>query len=274
MTARLLSAALAVVTLTALSLAQTNESAIAVPANPRSSMVHGAGQTPNILFIIMDDVGIDQMQVFGYGGGTASATPNIDTIAHAGLRFRNVWAMPECSPSRAIYFEGRFPLRTNIYNAILSIDLANSQLSPYEVTTPNVLRTVGYSSALFGKFHLGGGSAETNPYNPYGQGTPHAAGFDYFDGFLEGAPYPIDTTAGWAYFVSFQEAAKDFSQLSQTKLAMPVLTIGGDKSLGEALGQQVRLVATDVTVVVLKDTGHWVLEERPKETTEALQKFL
>src|ERR1700730_15261793 len=80
--------------------------------------------------------------------------------------------------------------------------------------------------------------------------------------------------AGWEYFVSFLQAAKDFAQLSQTKLTMPVLPIGGDKSLGEALGQQAKLVATDATVIVLKDTGHWVLEERPKETTEALQKFL
>jgi pimeloyl-ACP methyl ester carboxylesterase len=80
--------------------------------------------------------------------------------------------------------------------------------------------------------------------------------------------------AGWAYFVSFLQAAKDFHQLSQTRLAMPVLTIGGDKSLGEALGAQAKLVASDATVVVLKDTGHWVLEERPKETTEALLKFL
>ena len=80
--------------------------------------------------------------------------------------------------------------------------------------------------------------------------------------------------AGWAYFVSFLQAAKDFAQLSQTKLTMPVLTIGGDKSLGDALGQQAKLVATDATVVVLKDTGHWLMEERPKETTEALLKFL
>ena len=80
--------------------------------------------------------------------------------------------------------------------------------------------------------------------------------------------------AGWAYFVSFQQAAKDLAELSQTKLTMPVLAIGGEKSLGDALGQQMKLVATDVTVVVLKDTGHWVLEERPKETTDALVKFL
>jgi pimeloyl-ACP methyl ester carboxylesterase len=55
---------------------------------------------------------------------------------------------------------------------------------------------------------------------------------------------------------------------------MPVLTIGGDKSLGNELAQQMKLVATDVTSIVLKDTGHWVLEERPKETTDALVKFL
>src|SRR6266403_987977 len=56
--------------------------------------------------------------------------------------------------------------------------------------------------------------------------------------------------AGWAYFVSFPQAAKDFAQLSQTKLTMPVLAIGGEKSLGEFLGQQMKLVASDVTVVV------------------------
>jgi pimeloyl-ACP methyl ester carboxylesterase len=80
--------------------------------------------------------------------------------------------------------------------------------------------------------------------------------------------------AGWEYFVSFQQAAKDFEQLAKTRLTIPVLTIGGDKSLGEPLGQQARLIADDVTVVVLKNTGHWILEESPKETTEALQKFL
>ena len=80
--------------------------------------------------------------------------------------------------------------------------------------------------------------------------------------------------AGWEYFVSFTQAAKDFAQFAQTQLTMPVLVIGGEKALGEVLGQQMRLVAPDVTVVVLKDTGHWLLEERPKETTDALVRFL
>lgn len=80
--------------------------------------------------------------------------------------------------------------------------------------------------------------------------------------------------AGWAYFVSFPQAAKDFAVLSQTKLTMPVLSIGGEKANGLLLGQQMKLVATDVTIVVLKNTGHWLMEENTKETTDALVKFL
>jgi pimeloyl-ACP methyl ester carboxylesterase len=80
--------------------------------------------------------------------------------------------------------------------------------------------------------------------------------------------------AGWAYFASWPQLAKDFAQLSQTKLTMPVLSIGGEKSLGDQLAEQMKLVANDVTVVVLKDTGHWISEERSKETSDALTKFL
>ena len=80
--------------------------------------------------------------------------------------------------------------------------------------------------------------------------------------------------AGWAYFISFGQAARDFAQLSQTKLSMPALAIGGEKADGELLGQQMKIVASDAQVVVLKKTGHWVLEENPKGTTDALMNFL
>jgi len=80
--------------------------------------------------------------------------------------------------------------------------------------------------------------------------------------------------AGWAYFVSFPQTAKEFQELARTKLPMPVLTIGGEKALGSALAEQAKAVADDTTAVILKDTGHWVMEERPKETMDALVKFL
>ena len=92
--------------------------------------------------------------------------------------------------------------------------------------------------------------------------------------YTEAYSRPGRMQAGWAYFASWPQLAKDFGQLSQTKLTMPVLSIGGERSLGNELAAQMKLVANDVTVVVLKDTGHWISEERPKETTDALMNFL
>src|SRR5438874_1311307 len=65
--------------------------------------------------------------------------------------------------------------------------------------------------------------------------------------------------------------AAQFPNESET---MPVLSIGGEKSLGNQLGAQMKLVADNVTVIVLQNAGHWILEEKPKETTAALLNFL
>ena len=92
--------------------------------------------------------------------------------------------------------------------------------------------------------------------------------------YTEAYARPGRMRAAWTYFASWPQLAKDFAQLSQTKLSMPLLSIGGDKSLGQELGQQAKLVANDPTVVVLKNTGHWVLEENQLETMDALVKFL
>jgi pimeloyl-ACP methyl ester carboxylesterase len=80
--------------------------------------------------------------------------------------------------------------------------------------------------------------------------------------------------AGWSYFTEFPNNAKRFAELSKTKLPMPVLSIGGEESLGEVLGKQMQTVSTNVHVIVLKDAGHWIMEEKPKETMDALLKFL
>lgn len=92
--------------------------------------------------------------------------------------------------------------------------------------------------------------------------------------YVDAYARPGRMQAGWAYFASFDQAARDFAQLAKNRLAMPVLSIGGEKSLGAVLGQQMKVVALDVTVIVLPATGHWLMEERPKETMDALLKFL
>jgi pimeloyl-ACP methyl ester carboxylesterase len=94
------------------------------------------------------------------------------------------------------------------------------------------------------------------------------------DAYVAAYSRPGRMRAGWAYFASWGRTAKDFAQLSRVKLAMPVLSIAGEKAAGNVLGQQMKLVATNVTTVVLENTGHWVMEERPKETMDALLKFL
>jgi pimeloyl-ACP methyl ester carboxylesterase len=80
--------------------------------------------------------------------------------------------------------------------------------------------------------------------------------------------------AGWGYFTSLPQDAKDFAEFSRTKLSMPVLAIGGEKANGSLLGVQMKLVANDATVVVLRGSGHWVMEEKPKEAMDALLNFL
>src|SRR5438132_11915623 len=92
--------------------------------------------------------------------------------------------------------------------------------------------------------------------------------------YTEAYSKPGRMRAAWTYFASWPQLAKDFAQLSQTKLTMPVLSIGGEKSLGNELGAQMKLVADNVTVIVLPNTGHWILEEKPKETTNALVNVL
>ena len=80
--------------------------------------------------------------------------------------------------------------------------------------------------------------------------------------------------AGWAYFASFPKTAKDFEALSRTRLTMPVLSIGGAKANGAALAEQAKLVGSDVKTIVLENAGHWLMEERPRETMDALLEFL
>jgi pimeloyl-ACP methyl ester carboxylesterase len=85
---------------------------------------------------------------------------------------------------------------------------------------------------------------------------------------------PRRMRAGWVYFAAWPDTATDFARMAQTKLNMPVLSLAGEKASAAILGPQMKSVANNVTVIDFKDTGHWLMEERPKETMEALLNFL
>jgi pimeloyl-ACP methyl ester carboxylesterase len=76
------------------------------------------------------------------------------------------------------------------------------------------------------------------------------------EAYVEAYSRPGRMRAAWAYFTALQQTAKDLAELAKTKLTMPVLSIAGEKASAATLNSQMKLVATDVRVSVLKDTGH------------------
>ena len=85
---------------------------------------------------------------------------------------------------------------------------------------------------------------------------------------------PGHMRAAMEWFKTFPQDAKDNKELAKNKLSMPVLSIGGEKAMGEPLVATMKVVAPQTQGITLKDTGHWLMEEAPQQTIEALDKFL
>jgi len=85
---------------------------------------------------------------------------------------------------------------------------------------------------------------------------------------------PGGMRAGFAQFTAFSQDAKDNKIFEQTKLTMPVLAVGGEKSFGSLQATIMRHVATNVQEAVVKGSGHWLMEERPAETITLIRSFL
>ena len=93
---------------------------------------------------------------------------------------------------------------------------------------------------------------------------------------LYAAAYASDDgmRAGFEVFRNFEQDAKDFGAFAATKLPMPFLVLAGEKASGTFLIEQTRLVATSVAGVVVKGSGHWLMEEAPGEVMPAIVEFL
>src|SRR5438477_5550467 len=80
--------------------------------------------------------------------------------------------------------------------------------------------------------------------------------------------------AGFAQFTAFSQDAKDNKVFERTKLTMPVMAVGGEKSFGPLQAVIMRHVATNVQQEVVAGSGHWLMEERPAYTVALIRKFL
>lgn len=126
-----------------------------------SRIVSAASEKPNIVFLLVDDLGWGD---FGCYGAKFNETPNIDRLAADGMRFTNAYAAcTVCSPSRAAILSGRYPARLHLTdwiaghnqpNAKLAIPDWKMKLDHERVLLPEALKNGGYSTAFFGKWHL------------------------------------------------------------------------------------------------------------------------
>jgi arylsulfatase A-like enzyme len=148
-------------------------------ASPLSATPMQASQTqqapleqsrPNIVFILADNVGYGVLSSYN-GGILDTPTPRIDGLASGGLRLTNFNVENQCTPSRAALMTGRLPIRSGIGKAIAAG--APGGLHPWEITIAEMLRDVGYRTAIFGKWHLGTGKGR----------LPTDQGFDEWFGF-------------------------------------------------------------------------------------------
>lgn len=139
--------------------------------------------TPNIVFVVFDDVGFSDFGCYG----SEIATPNIDRLAAGGLRYTGFHTTGLCSATRACLLTGRNHHRVGI-GTLTDWDLgfpgSRGRLVPDAATLPEVLRPAGWNTAAVGKWHLTP-MEETTAAGPYDQ-WPLQRGFDRFYGFFAG----------------------------------------------------------------------------------------
>lgn len=130
-------------------------------------------ESPNILFIIADDLGKDAINGFSEGSIKPN-TPNIDAIRNNGISFSNFWTNPTCTPTRASIITGKYGYRTGVIGVGDELSISETTLQEYISNQTNN----EYASAIVGKWHLSGNNSAINP---------ETFGIDYYAGLIRGA---------------------------------------------------------------------------------------
>ena len=208
-------------------------------AEPRPPNAGPNAGRPNIVFILIDDLGWADLPVYGHA---FHETPAIDRLAAQGLRFTHAYtAAPLCSPTRASIQSGQYPARVGVTDFIpgkwrpyerLTVPKNRTQHLPLEVVTVGeAMKMQGYATAYFGKWHLGSSRTGTTPaaqgyeVSFYQSGPGH---FDLADNFTP--PQEVEPDDYYAEVITdhglaFMEAHRDqpfFLTLSHYAVHIPL----------------------------------------------------
>ncbi|MBL8815212.1 MAG: arylsulfatase [Planctomyces sp.] len=146
-----------------------------------------AGERPNIIVIMSDDVGYSDIGCYG----SEIATPNLDALAQGGVRFTQFYNTARCCPTRAALLTGLYPHQAGIGHMVdgpgpkTGSPAYSGELSRNAVTIAEVLKTAGYSTYMAGKWHV---TKKTQPFVDNDKANwPRQRGFDRFYGTIHGA---------------------------------------------------------------------------------------
>ncbi|MDQ8730005.1 arylsulfatase [Bradyrhizobium sp. LHD-71] len=131
------------------------------------------GKRPNIVWLVVDDMGYGDPGCYGGGEAIGAATPNIDRLAREGLKLTSTYSQPTCTPTRSAMMLGRLPVRTGLTRPILAGDRVRVNPWAGETSVARILSDAGYHTVLTGKWHTG----ELNSMRPF------EVGFDEFQGY-------------------------------------------------------------------------------------------
>jgi len=166
-----------------------------------ATVAHAQGakeKKPNIVFILMDNLGYGEVGVYGGGVTRGAPTPRIDQLAAEGTRLTNYNVEAQCTPSRSALMTGRFAIRSGTHSVPMGGGLEG--LTQWEVTIAELLSDIGYATAAFGKWHLGSDQGR----------LPNAQGFDEWYGI----PRTTDE-AFWPSEPAAKAAGAKFEQIME-----------------------------------------------------------
>jgi arylsulfatase A-like enzyme len=137
------------------------------------ALANRTGCRPNIVWLLIDDMGWGEPGCYGGGEVIGAATPNLDRLASSGLKLTSCYSQPTCTPTRSAMLTGRLPARTGLTRPIVAGDRLTKNPWADEVSLPRLLSDAGYTTVLCGKWHVG----EVEGMKPF------EVGFDEFYGF-------------------------------------------------------------------------------------------